>query len=250
MGQQLPVYFDAPLINPAAGGLYTVTQWTEENGPLRWLDAGVEIRRHNVGAEDAVGVWGAAFNALDNDLSGDDVKTGTRPDNLDPFEPVTVWSFDQGDMTPESQVEVRTRAAQNLRMREQYLVEDEFGDRMLSDASSVGGDLGALENALAEAGVVGFIHAGAQVAAYAAEHQWIFRTPGGLKTPMGHTWVFGGGYYNSLSRKLVATTQPFGWRSEVAVRDTFETKTNTYAAIAERSVVVGYEAAIGYVDLD
>lgn len=250
MGQQLPVYFDAPLINPAPTGLYNVTQWTEEAGPLRWLDAGVQIRSHNIGADDAVGVWEPAFNAVDADLSGDDVKTGTRPDDLDPFAPTTVWSFDQGDMTAESQVEVRTRAAQNLRMREQYLVETAFGGRLLADANSLGGDLGLLETALAEAGVVGFIHAGAQVASYAAEHQWLVRTPAGLKSPMGHTWVFGGGYYNSLGWKLVGTTQPFGWRSEVVVRDTFETKTNTYAAIAERSVVIGVEAAIGYVDLD
>jgi hypothetical protein len=251
----LPVYFEAPLVNPSPTGLYAATQWTDEAGPPRWLDSGVEIRRHNYGGEDATGVWSAPWNVAEEDLGDDDVKTGERPDNLDVFEPITVWGYDQCDQSRPSQEEVRTRAAQNLRLREQFLVEDNFADRLLSDvdsAETVAGittAVSVLESLFAATNTVGFIHAGAHMAAYAASAQLIVRSGSSLKTPMGHTWVFGGGYVDPLRSKLVATSPTFGWRTETVVRDSLERETGTFIAIAERSVVVGYEHLIGAVSV-
>lgn len=48
-----------------------------------------------------------------------------------------------------------------------------------------------------------------------------------------------------MSDTLVATSPLYGWRDAVAVRDTIEARYNQYVAIAERSVVIGYERAIG-----
>ena len=54
-----PVKFDAPLVNPAPGGLYPVTSWSDatEDEPTRWLPSGVEVRGYNYGGEGAFGVW-------------------------------------------------------------------------------------------------------------------------------------------------------------------------------------------------
>ena len=39
----LPVYFRPPLENPTPNGLYSVTNWTEDDS-ARWLMSGVEFR--------------------------------------------------------------------------------------------------------------------------------------------------------------------------------------------------------------
>lgn len=252
----LPVYFEAPLVNPSPTGLYAVTQWTDDAGPLRWLSGGVEVRRHNYGNEDGAGVWGAAWNVAEEDLTEDDVKKGERPENLDPFEAITIWAEDQCDLTTLSQEEVKSRAAQNLRLREQFLVEEFVAARMLSDSvqnetgNNITDALSRVEKMLAATGTVGLVHAGAHIAALAANAQLIVRSGNALKTPMGHTWVFGSGYSEALDWKLVGTTQTFGWRSAPTVREADDVETGTFVAIAERSVVVGYEAAVGYAEID
>jgi hypothetical protein len=64
---------------------------------------------------------------------------------------------------------------------------------------------------------------------------------------MGHRLVFGGGYVDGLGDTLVGTSQPFGWRNAVAIREAIDERHNLFVAIAERSVVVGYEALVGAV---
>ena len=50
---------------------------------------------------------------------------------------------------------------------------------------------------------------------------------------------------------LIATSPVFGWRDTVQVRTVLKQDENIFAAVAERSVVVGYEkliAAVQYTD--
>jgi hypothetical protein len=250
-----PVYFDAPLVNPAPQGLYPATQWTEETGPTRWLDSGVEVRGMNYPDGQASGVWEADWctpPALDGPR-----KEGVRPGILDPFPAITVWSYDECDLTAPSRAEVRARAAQVFRLEEQPAVERAFAERLLIDAAATpegitsAADLtlavGQLEAAFALTNTLGFIHLGAQWAAVAAEARLVSRTGTGWTTPMGHRLVFGGGYVDGLGDTLVGTSQPFGWRNAVAIREAIDERHNLFVAIAERSVVVGYEALVGAV---
>jgi len=245
------VQFEAPLVNPAPLGLYAVTSWTEEDGPLRWLDGGVQIRPHNYGGEDAVGRWQASWCAGVADLTETDLKTGVRPDIPDPFEAVTIWAYDQCDLTAPSRDEVRTRAAQNLRLQEQVMVEQAVATRLLLDAGvpAPAADLveavSNLEAAMSLTCTQGYIHASASWAAQAQRYNLIRSSGGVMVTPLGHRWVFGGGYVEALGDTLVATSPTFGWRSAATVRETIEARYNEFIAIAERSVVVGYEAAVG-----
>lgn len=248
------VQFEAPLVNPSPNGLYAATSWTDETAPNRWLAEGVVIRPHNYGGEGSFGIWTADWCAQPDDLTEDDIKTGTRPGVPDGFDPLVAWAYDECDMTPASQTEVQTRVQQNLRLMEQVAIEREFATRALADATalttatSLVAAVGAIEAEFAKTNTVGFIHASPALAAPLADANQLVRSGSSLKTVLGHTWVFGGGYVAGLGTQLVATSPTYGWRSEVTVRPTFEVKHNVYAAIAERAVVVGYETAIAKVD--
>ncbi|MGV0633057.1 hypothetical protein ABQE69_05415 [Mycolicibacillus trivialis] len=253
----LPVSFEAPLVNPSPGGLYAATSWTETppDEPSRFITSGVQIRPHNYGGGSAFGIWTADWCAQPDDLTEDDLKAGTRPTGLEAFDPVTVWAYDECDMTAPSQAEVQTRVQQNLRLLESVAVEREFSARLKADAGAatsvvdVTAAVAALEAEFAVTNTVGFIHANPALASAAAAANLIIRTGSALRTPLGHLWVFGGGYVDGLGQTLVATSPTFGWRDQPTVRPAFETKHNTYAAIAERSVVVGYEAAVSAVKI-
>ncbi len=82
-------------------------------------------------------------------------------------------------------------------------------------------------------------------AAVAAAKGRIVRSGSGLKSPTGHQWVSGGGYVAGLVSTLVATSPLFGWRTDVKVHDAVKLEHNLFKAIAERSLVIGYEAAVG-----
>ncbi|AWN04216.1 hypothetical protein FDJ57_gp15 [Gordonia phage Sour] len=241
-----PVRFEAPLVNPSPTGLYAVTTWNDTAVP-RWLAGGVEVRPNNYGGESAFGIWAADWCGEPGE---DDLKYGTRPVPDDPFDALTVWAYDQCDLTAPSQAEVRVRVQQNLRLIEQVAVEREIATRLIADAPAgppaddIVGAVGHLEAQLAKTNTLGLIHASAAVAADAQRHNLIVRTGGSLRTPLGHTWVFGGGYVDGLGKAMIATSPTYGWRDEAVVRDTVEARTNTFAAVAERSVVIGYEKAI------
>lgn len=247
-----PIRFDAPLVNPAPGGLYPAAVWSDaaEGEALRWLPDGVEIRPHNYGGESAFGVWAAPWNAAESDLTEDDVKSGVRPDIPDPFVAMTVWASDEHRFFCADPAEARVRAQQNLRLLEPVAVESQFAARMLDDATPAAADdlidaVGLLECQFAATNTLGFIHASPKWLPRACSAQLVQRTGAGLKTPAGHTWVFGGGYVGGLGDTLVATSQPFGWRSEVAVRDATDVAIDKFISIAERSILVGYEALVG-----
>ena len=72
---------------------------------------------------------------------------------------------------------------------------------------------------------------------------------GAMRTTLGHRWVFGGGYVDTLDDVLIATSPLYGWRDTVQVRKALTQQQNTYAAVAERSVVIGYEHLIAAVQI-
>lgn len=239
------IEWEVPLVNPSPSGLYTATSWTEVTGPSRFLGEGVRFRSHNYGGESAFGVWDAEW-CVDPDGQ---LKTGERPGFLDPFAPITVWAYDECDLTAPSQAEVRERATQNMRLQEQTAVERELAERLLIDggtpatAESLADAVAHLEQLLAMTNTVGYIHASAQWAAVASRSS--LRSGSALKTPMGHTWVFGGGYVKGLGDTLVATSPTYGWRDAVEVRESLDFQRNRFVVVAERSVVVGYEHCVG-----
>ena len=246
--QSIP--FEAPVLNPAANGLYNATTWfeTDAGAPSRFLGAGVQIRPHNFGGEDAFGVWGAGWCAQLDDLTEDDVKDGERPTGLDPFEPMVVWAYDQCDLTLPSQREVRERAAQNMRLLEQNAVEHEFAERLLTDIAdqgisplptipivglgpvpSITLSVAHIETEFAKTNTIGLIHAAPKHAAFAVQAGVAIRSGTKYVSPLGHQWVFGGGYVDVLGNgtiDLVGTSPTFGWRDDVQVRDTIKQETN------------------------
>ncbi len=245
------VEFAPPLVNPSSTGLFAATQWTEETGLPRWLAQGVRLRPQNYGGELSAGTWSDPW-CPDHPASGD-TKTGVRPGIPDAYDPITVWAFDAnqcGDLSAESRNEVRTRARQNLRLHEQVIAEREFATRLLINAGppSTAADLveavGALELAFAATNTVGVIHAPANFAAEASRYQLLLS---GGKTPLGHSWVFG--YATGLGSTMVATSQPFGWRDAVQLREATDANTNTFVAIAERSLVIAVEHVLAAVEI-
>lgn len=213
-----PVEFEAPLVNPSPNGLYVATAWTDETGAPRWLASGVRIRPHNFGGEDAFGLWGADWC----DPEPGELKDGERPAIPDPFDPLTAWAYDQCDLTGASQAEVRARALQNLRIIEQVAVEREFAARLLIDAGTPAPAAAAQRYGL----VIGSAAGSAP------------------RSPLGHTWVFGGGYVEGLGSTIVGTSPTFGWRDQPVLREAVEARYNQFVAVAERSVVIGYEKTV------
>lgn len=248
-----PVRFDAPLVNPASTGLFAATQWTSDAEPFRWLPSGVEIRPWNFRLS-GFGVWAAAWDAVQSDLGPDDVKApGVRPESLPVFAPITTFASDEGDPSPESQAEVLVRAQQIHRLQEPNAVGAVFAERMLDDvgtpdtADDLVGAVAQIEAQFADENTVGYIHASPMWAASAAQAMLLVRSNTGLKSPLGHTWVFDGGYRSALGETLVATSQPFGWRGEVVTRSGVDLELARFQAIVERSMVIGYEHAAGAV---
>ncbi len=139
------VEWEVPLANPSAPGLYAVTIWTDTalDAPSRFLGLGVRFRVHNYGGEQAFGVWESEW-CVDPD---DQVKHGVRPEFLDPFTPITVWAYDECDLTLQSTLDIESRALQNLRLLEQIAVERELAQRLLIDADTYdsGSSLGLYE---------------------------------------------------------------------------------------------------------
>lgn len=242
-----PVEFEAPLVNPDGIGLFQATTFPGADAVPRWLAEGVRIRPHNYDTENT-GVWAAPWCGD----PGTETKDGTRPALEDPFAPIVVWAYDECDLTAPSRTEVETRARQNLRLREEPNVEREFAGRLLLDvtpttAASLIAAVGTLEEALAATNTVGQIHASPRWAAVAADAGLITRTGGALLTPLGHTWVFGGGYPPVLGNTLVATSPTFGWQGPVEFHGVIKSEHNKFAAVAERATVIGYEKAIAAV---
>ncbi|MDA4108168.1 hypothetical protein [Mycolicibacterium holsaticum] len=258
-----PVEFTPPLIAPANPlGLDAATTWTQatEGEALHWLPSGVQIRARTHRDPGAFGIWGAPWCVDPDDLDPGDVKTGPPPEDSDPdpFAAQTVWAFDRlqecGNLSEFDRGQVIERARQTFAIREPLAVETQFATRLLADAPSptAAADLveavGHLEQTFAATGTFGLIHARVGLLALAEHLRMIVRDPGApgvLRTPAGHRWVFGAGYATPLGDTLVGTSPTYGWRDEVVVREVIQYEASQFVAIAERSVIVGYEALIG-----
>lgn len=260
----LPVEFTPPLIAPVRPlGLDAATTWTETTGdePTRWLPSGVQIRQRTHRDPGAFGVWGAPWCVSPDDLDPeDDLKTGPPPqdDDPEPFEPMTVWAFDRlqecGNLSEYDRSQVIERARHTFAVREPLAVETQFATRLLADAGAppevadlVAGT-GLLEQNFAAAGIVeGLVHARLGLLAHAENLRLVIRdpsAPGMLRTPAGHRWVFGAGYAATLGNRLIGTTPTYGWRGDIDVREAIQYHHNQFVVIAERTVVVGYEAVV------
>lgn len=251
----LPLHFEAPPVNPTAFGLYSSTAWTEigADQPSRHLH-GVEVRSSgNYGGDLAAGVWDAPWCG---DPQPGQLKQGERPEILEPFSPITVWAADECDLTAPSRAEVQARAQQLLRLEEQVLVEREFAERLKLDAADLGTPqtadslklaVGYLEGAAALTNTLTYFHVGAQWASQ--EFGLVLKSGTRWVSPLGHVWIFGGGYVEGLDNTIIATSQPYGWRDEPQIRTTMDTGRNLFVAIAERTVVIGYEAVVAAVEI-
>jgi hypothetical protein len=250
------VQFVAPPLNPSIPGLFAATDW--QNDPDNRFLHGVVIRGANYGGEESAGVWHSPWCAPPP-IDQDERKFGERPDIHDRFDPVTVWAYDECDLTEPSRREVEERAAQVLRLEEQPMVEREFAARLLLDAGdpdvadatgietrpNIKAALSYLEGEIAKTNTLAFLHVGAQWVA--AEFGMFIKSGTKWVSPSGHTWIIGGGYVDGLENVIVATSQPFGWRDAPTTRTAIDTQHNLYAAVAERSVTIGYEALIAAV---
>lgn len=188
-------------------------------------------------------------------------KLGQRPPDGLPFDPITVWAADECGIGPISQAEIMVRAQQNLRLLEPVAVERDMSVRMLADAALEGAiptrddivsGIAYLEGIMAETGTTGIIHASAEWATVAASRQILpYQQTVGLKSKLGHQFAFGGGYVQGLGDTLVATSPIYGWRNDVVTRTAIgsDPYDNTFIAISERSVCIGYEELIGAVTI-
>ncbi len=176
------------------------------------------------------------------------VKRGSRTPPLDPFLPVVTWGYDECD-PQETDEQVLTRARQNQRLGEQLVVESSFADRLLSEATDLGsvGDIveavSALESELAQLGILGVLHAASGWAALASSHSVLSPVGAVRRSPLGHTWAFGGGYVDTLDDTIVATGPITVWQSGYEEHVALDAYRNVRAAVVERAVIVGYECA-------
>lgn len=252
----LPMVFDAPAQTPAPGGLYAEVTWTDVTGPSRHLN-GVEVRGANFPGPSQTGIWDAPWCTVPS-LDGPR-KEGERGGILDPFDPVVVWAFDSCDLTEPSRREVEARASQALRLRESVMVARQFAARLLTDAAETDATLATddaavavsyLETQLAKSNVIGLIHASPAMLPGLVSVHLVSRSGTRWITPGGHTLVVDGGYADGLTETLVATSAPlFGWRDEPQVRTATDERHNTFVAVAERTVLVAYEAVVAAVEL-
>lgn len=208
------------------------------------------LRRHDVEV-DGTSLTGGGVELADA------MKSGDRPDILDPFDPITVWAYDECDLTAPSRAEVEQYAAQHLRLEEQVAVEHEFAARLMLDAADLPGTpqtaasfkaaVGYLEAQAALTNTLCYFHAGAQWASQ--EFGCVIKSGTRWTSPLGHTWILGGGYVDGLGDTIVATSQPFGWRDQPQLRTAIDQYRNIYSAVAERTVCIGYEAVIAAVEI-
>lgn len=249
-----PVVFDAPLVNPSTGGLFSAVTWVDEAGPLRWLGGGVDVRVFNYGGGPSYGVWEADPFALDGELEDGDVKQpGDRPTDPDTFPHFTSWAADHCDLTSGAQAETMTRALQIHALQEPNAVEAALAARLLTDAGvadpadDIVHAVSEIEGMFAATSTVGVIHTSAKLAAYAVRNNMAKQSGSRWLSPLGHQWVFGGGYMTGLGDTLIATSPLFGWRGPVVPREVVKPEWNRHYVIAERSLTVGYEASLGAV---
>ena len=234
----------APANPLAVGTLYVAATVADLAAPSR-IDGGVNIEQVNCG--ESAGVW--PLDCPPPDDAGE-LRGGDRAAALT-FDAYGVWAADECSLVGATEQEARERAMQRLRLTEERVVSAAFADRLLADAGTAAtapgdgivGAVGALEEALAEGGLPGVIHAARHHLAYAANKGLVVRVQGGrLETPGGNVWAFGTGY-GELGATLVGTGPVTIFRSDVQVDVGMNHGQNERTAVAQRAVVPTYECA-------
>lgn len=249
------VTFRPPLVNPAPYGLNQAVQWTDDATP-RWFDGGVQFWPvGNFGFMQSGNSWTSPWCSIEPGSGDQEVKAvGAEPELIDPFQAFTLYSSQACDPSPQTRTETENRLLQMLRIGESVGLETMLADRMVFEATTehiavsrdtVREAVAYLEGQLAKTNMLGQIHASPQAAAL----EWgiVLQQGAILRTPLGHQWVFGGGYVDTLGDLLVATSPIFGWRTPMTVRSVVDYMHNQHLVVAERSYVLGAEALIGAV---
>lgn len=245
-----PLDYTAPLARPPGGGLYAVANLLDRPDPAR-LSGGVSI--WPVNCDPSFGAWPADPCASTGDL----LKSGDRSAPTEPFEPVVVWGYDECGPT-KAETDIVARAEHNLELGEQRTVEAALAERLRTDltrdsAHDLIDAVSRLEAALAARSLTGVIHASPAVAAYAQHFGLIIRPGNRPRTPMGHLWSFGAGYADGdgvSTTDLFATGDVTVWRDAPTSRATLDPRHNLRLAVAERTIVAGYECPVAAVKID
>ncbi|MGA4690142.1 hypothetical protein ACPCXD_07715 [Rhodococcus sp. AB351] len=244
----LPVQYDAPPVNPTTQGLYLAATLLDHPGANRLL-SGVDIWSMNCAT--GYGTWDVEPCA---DPGEDDIKAGDRAAVSETFTPLVVWGYDQCS-PDEDPAEIKARALHNVRLHEQNLVETHFATRILSDAGAATpavdlvSAIGELEVQIGDAAIPGVIHLSRRYAA-ALDAAGVIVGSGPIpRTRLGTALAFGSGYDVVLGSTLVATGPVTVFRSEIFEQDTLSPDQNLRAAIAERTIVAGYECLATAVEI-
>ncbi len=242
----LAVIFDAPAVPSQGYGLYAAATLIDTGEVPRELFAGVDIYPYNCDT---------GFGSFSPDICTDSPEKapGSRGE-LSHADPLVIWAA--AECAPDqSEATQMGRARQIRTLQEPLIVESAFAAPTLTDAGAAGSAtslmdaIGQLEVFLGELGYNGYLHASRK---WAVEAGFLNAANGTavLRTKLGNTWVFGGGYDSALGNTIVATGQVFAWRSapfeRVVTTGSHVTAkyNNTVYALSERSVTVGYECGV------
>lgn len=242
----LAVVYDVPAVPSQGYGLYTAATIFETGEVPRELIGGVDIYPYNCDTGHG------SYSPELCDPSPPEKAPGDRGE-LVHADPLVVWAATEC-APDQTEAEQLGRARQIRTLQEPVIVESAFAERLLDDAGAAASAtglmdaIGQLEVILGELGYNGYLHASRK---WAAEAGLLNAASGTavLRTKLGNTWVFGGGYDSVLGDTLVATGQLFVWRSapieHVVTTGSHVTAAynNTVYALSERVVTVGYECA-------
>lgn len=243
----MAVVYDAPAVPSQGYGLYAAATLLDSGATPRELLAGIDLFPFN--CDTGVG----SYSPDVCDSTPPDKAPGARPELLH-FDPLVVWAA--AECAPDqTEAEEMARARQIRALHEPLIVESAFATKLLADAGAAGSAtsladaIGQLEVFLGEQGYTGYLHASRK---WAVEAGFLNAASGSavLRTRLGNTWVFGGGYDSALGNTIVATGPVTAWRSapfeQVVTTGSHVTAAynNTVYALSERVVTVGYECAV------
>lgn len=251
---------DPDQLPPYPRGLYEHVNWIQDGGVPRFLmEDGLVIRPANFNAE--IGAWDKDWCVDPDTLIPSDYKLAERGafDEDHPFTHDVAYGADRsftGNLHADERQRVRDRALNNILRLEQMVTERNLADRLIADitaqsittltATSPAIAIAKLEDAAAETGVGGLLIHG--------KPYWASIYPDGftesLETKVGHLqYVAGGGYVQGLTNRLVLTSPVLGWRSDLESNEALKLQYNQFIAVAERSVLLGYEKIVATVTI-
>lgn len=255
----LAITHEPALLGPPSKGLFEAVDWLQEGEPLRFLASGATVRQPNFVSTLQVGTWDEDWNVAAADVSTDKViKRGDLTD-LD-FAAFTLYAYDQDPcphrLMDSAMTAVRTRATALLARHEQALAETKI--KTAFDANTptaatptdLGGAVSAVETGLAKALLDsgdGYVFANVEDATALLAGQFIEKRGGQYFTALDYRVIF---TTNLVAKgEFRGTTKLYGWRGPITTRDHVEHTANDYIAIAERSMVIGYEAVVVAADV-